>query len=128
MGRLSAVRAVLHAGSPTPVASIPPHSQLLRHTPCALVSQMRSQFLDFFARLSHFFLSLTVTAWSCDNPGLLPLAAIGKPSAGDQVNPMTAMSASFICSPAPCLSVVIFSPRTKTVMACEASAAFKFPN
>ena len=80
MGRLSAVRAVLHAGSPTPVASIPPPSQLLRHTPCALVSQMRSQFLDFFARLSHFFLSLTVTAWSCDNPGLLPLAAIGKPS------------------------------------------------
>ena len=54
VGRLSAVRAVLHAGSPTPVASIPPPSQLLRHTPCALVSQMRSQFLDFFARLSHF--------------------------------------------------------------------------
>ena len=101
MGRLSAVGAVLHAGSPTPVAFIPPPSQLLRHTPCALVSQMRSPFLDFFARLSHFFLSLTLTAWSCDNPGLLPLAAIGKLSGPDRVNPMTAMSTNSICSPAP---------------------------
>ena len=80
MGRLSAVvggqYCTLARSHRSQLLSTGTH--LLRHTPCAPVSQMRSRFLDFFARLSHFFLSLTATAWSWDRPEQLAVAVIGK--------------------------------------------------
>ena len=62
----------------------PHRSHLSSHPPSYCVTRhARSScrcVVDFsnFSRVFHIFLLLTLAAWSCDNPELLPLAGIGK--------------------------------------------------